>query len=462
MAVAFVLSQTNNLLGLFTKDKSIHEATHYALLILGITLVCLQFLLPNGLAPSLIWGSFQPLYQNGPDALGAKFQQFCNESKDQEVCAAAANPQDYASKGTNYQYSYKLCLLSVFSKYEYIRNPSPAAPWETTTAFYRCQRLSEYWIDSMEWVKGNTEPNSRITSWWDYGHWINFFGERNAVIRNEHASHKMIGDVAHNYVDATPSELLSWMKEHDSKYALFDTELVYGGSSLGGKYGALNYLSCARDNDTSVAQNPGESKCEADHLWETIFISSSPCTISSLTNRTGYTAYKIYVGQTYLPYYPGFCVNVVDANVAASCRINIRAVPTYCVGNTTLATGESTYVTYYLNQTYPNGDLKLNKALLQLPYQLESTYHMGSVTSVTLFYTNDKIWLENGEIKSGYEDRKGKFYDSSLYHALFLNELPGFRLVYSSPTGAVKIYKINDDSGFTANTSIINIGSINT
>ncbi len=46
-------------------------------------------------------------------------------------------------------------------------------------------------------------------------------------------------------------------------------------------------------------------------------------------------------------------------------------------------------------------------------------------------------------VASGYEDRKGKFYDSALYRALFLNDLPGFTQVYSTPTGAVRIYKIS-------------------
>jgi hypothetical protein len=54
------------------------------------------------------------------------------------------------------------------------------------------------------------------------------------------------------------------------------------------------------------------------------------------------------------------------------------------------------------------------------------------------------MWVENGAITSGYEDRKGKFYDSNIYKALFLNDLPGFELVYTSPGGAVKIYKIAD------------------
>jgi hypothetical protein len=148
------------------------------------------------------------------------------------------------------------------------------------------------------------------------------------------------------------------------------------------------------------------------------------------------------MGTFYTPAYLPDCVSPTDPNVISYCKNNVKAVPTYCVGQTTLANGQQTYATYYLNETYPNGDLKLNKALLEMPSQLQNSSHFGPATAVTLLYTNDSIWLENGEVKSGYEDRKGKFYSSNLYSALFLNEIPGFKLVYSTPDNAVKIYEL--------------------
>jgi len=445
VAIGFTLGQAKGVMDGYSKDKEgyLRITTSILVLALGAALVLFQFL-HMGLAPSLLWGSFQTLYQNDPAALAARFQYICSATNDADVCAAAADPMGYASQGTNYQYSYKLCLLSVFTNHSYISNPSAAPSWETQSAFFRCMRLSEYWVDSMEWIKENTPPGSRIISWWDYGHWINFFGQRNAVIRNEHASHAMIGAVAHGYTDASPEELKTWMKEHDVRYALFDMELVAGGGQLGGKYGALNYLSCAWDNKTNVSSSPGESQCEADHLWESVFVSSNPCTISSLTNRTGVTAYKIYAGQTYMPYYPNFCISPQDPNAIAYCRDYVRAVPVYCVAETTLVDGTPVVATYYLNETYPNGDLRLSKGLLLMPYQIQTTTHMGPVTGATIFYTHDPLWLENGEINSGYEDRKGRFYDSALYQAMFLNNLPGFKQVYSTPDGAVKIYEIGE------------------
>lgn len=423
----------------FVEFKNLN--TLQLLFALSAVVILLQFVY-LGVGPSLIWGSFQVLYQNDPTALASKFTQICAATNDGDVCAAAADPIGYASKGTNYQYNQKLCMLSVFSNPAYLQNANTAPSWEPQAAYSRCTRLSTYWVDSMEWIKENTEPNSRITSWWDYGHWINFFGQRNSAVRNDHASSKMIGDVAHGYLDASPEELKQWMLDHDSKYALFDIELVAGGNSLGGKYGALNYLSCARDNDTSVLKSPGESSCEADHLWETIFVSKTPCTLSALTGKTGFTAYKMSVGGTNIPFYPGNCANPASQAIADQCMAVYQAIPTYCVGEAILITGETVPATYYLNETYPNGDLKLNKAQLALPGSIDSTIHMGPVTQVTLFYTEDKVWFENGVVKSGYEDRKGKFYDSNLYRGMFIGDIPGFTLVYTSPEGSVRIFKI--------------------
>jgi asparagine N-glycosylation enzyme membrane subunit Stt3 len=308
----------------------------------------------------------------------------------------------------------------------------------------------------MEWLKDNTPEGSRIVSWWDYGHWINYFGLRNAVIRNDQDSDLMIGEVAADYIQGTPQDLINFMNAHGAKYALFDMELVSSGNELGGKYGALNYLSCAQNNETDVTKAPGSSECEANNLWETAYVSSQPCTISSISNVTGLIAYEMYqdvyqesatgqpefMGTYYTPVYPPDCVNPTDPNVIGYCTNSVKAVPTYCVGPVTLASGQQTYGTYYLNQTEPNGDLLLNKAVLEMPVQLQNSTQFGPATAVTLFYTNDPIWLENGQVTSGYSDRKGQFYSSNLYSALFLNELPGFTQVYSTPDNVVKIYEL--------------------
>lgn len=451
-AIAFVLGESEDGLSKLLASKegqeSMKEQIYYAIIGIGVLLVAFQFI-HNGLATNLLVSSLQPRFQDNPIALQDKFSSFCTEYGDPDVCAAADDPKGYAEKGTNYQYSSKLCSLSQ------VADPANPTPQEQLAVSVRCQRLTNYWIESMEWIRDNAEDDARITSWWDYGHWINYFGLTDTVLRNEHRSHEMIQEVAHAYIDGSSEELLELMDKYDSKYALFDKELVFGGSQLGGKYGALNYLSCNRNNETNISFGPGESSCELDHLWEVIFVPSEPsgrtCVISPNTGKVGITAYKLNMlrpgGPVPLQFYPGYCLkeNINnDQNNLVACQNYILLEPTYCIGNTTLANGEQVYATYYIDQTYPNGDLKINKGFLSLPGNVGDTYHLDNTIMFTLIYTKDEVWFENGEVVSGYEDRKGKFYDSNLYKALFMDEIPGFEKVYQTNDDMVKIYKIKE------------------
>ena len=452
-----LLAQVGEWLSKNADKELLKKQAYYCVLLIGMVLVLMQFTYGD-FASSLAFSSLQPLYQNNPSAFASKFQAFCLASNDSTICAAAADPLGYASNGTNYQYNSELCMASIYSNFSYLNNPNDAPTSEAVAANFRCQRITDYWINAMEWLRYNTPEGSRIVSWWDYGHWINYFGLRYAAIRNDQSDFEMIGEVAYDYIQGTPQDLVDFMKSHDDTYALFDMELVSGGGQLGGKYGALNYLSCAQENETDVTKAPGSSQCEANNLWETAYVSSQPCTISSISNETGVVAYEIYqdvyqenasgqpefMGTFYTPVYPSVCINPTDPGIIDYCTNSVKAVPTYCVGQVTLANGQQTYGTYYLNRTEPNGDLKLNKAILEMPAPLQNSTQFGPATAVTLFYTNDSIWLDNGQITSGYADRKGQFYSSNLYSALFLGELPGFTLVYSTPDNMVKIYKLNE------------------
>ena len=113
------------------------------------------------------------------------------------------------------------------------------------------------------------------------------------------------------------------------------------------------------------------------------------------------------------------------------------------MGPVLLANGQTSYGTYMLNETYPNGDLKLNKALFAAAASYTQTFHLGDVTAVTLIYTTDPVFLVNGQVSSGYSDAQTKFYTSNLYRGLFVNDVPGFTKVFETKDGMVKIYKLN-------------------
>ncbi|MBI5046804.1 hypothetical protein HZC07_03670, partial [Candidatus Micrarchaeota archaeon] len=151
LAVGFTFSSLESIIQSLStyfkvlSDEQNKTKVYKWLLAFGVFLVLLQFAF-NGFAISLFWGSFQPLYQNDPMALQAKFQGFCQQTGDSEVCAAATDPLGYAANGTNYQYSSKLCALSLYSNYSYLQGN--ANPLQQQAVLFRCQRLSGYWIDS--------------------------------------------------------------------------------------------------------------------------------------------------------------------------------------------------------------------------------------------------------------------------------------------------------------------------
>ncbi|MDD5022748.1 MAG: hypothetical protein PHU63_01115 [Candidatus ainarchaeum sp.] len=435
IAFGFILGEFSNHLSSFSKrlEKDSEKQKHLAnklmisLLAIGILLSLLQF--SNSAAPGILMYSLQPKFQNDPSALKDKFTSLCNElasvgQYDYDICTAAQDPIAYASKGTEYQYNQKLCIYSI------AESTSKVSTFEKNAISFGCARLNDYWLETMEWIKDHQDKDMRITSWWDYGHWINYFGEKNTVLRNEHASHKMIGEVAHAFIDGTSSDLKNFMLSHDSEYVLFDSELLFnkyatGLSGFGGKFGALNYLSCARDNETNVEKSSMQSACEWDHLWEIIFVPKTSdyyqeCTISKITGEKGVVVFS----QGYI--------------YDASEKITPKFDATYCLGKTTLMTGQTTDALYSLNEKYENGDLKLHKAFL-VPAGSDSSFNIYH-----LAYTRDSIWIENGQMASGWVDRKNKFYDSNLYKAFILKELEGFELVFESANGDVKIFKIKD------------------
>ena len=444
-----VLGEIDKLLEKY-KDKfkpDIFKALTYAIILVGALIVLFQYN-SNFLAGPLLESSMDARFQDDPAAFQSKFksicsqfsmrgiseQQMCSEyyaafgvypcsNYDTDICLIAEDPVRYADLGTEEHFSTKLCYYSLIDD---IFNPSTE---EILAATYRCQRLTPYWIDSMEWIRFNTENDARVTSWWDYGHWINYFGLKNAVVRNEHVSTHMIGEVAHGYVAGSIDELKEIMNRYDSEYILID------GASDGivrTKFGALNYLSCARNNETSVEENPGSSACEAEHMWEMIYLPQDEtarmeCTISDISGQKGVVASSSKYGEG------------------------------YCLGTTTLVDGSTVFATYYLDKKYANGDLMLNKAFIpQGPtasggweINFDQTFAASdpsgiqrNILAVTVYYTEDPIWLENGEVKNGYEDRKGKYYDSVLYKGYYLENLPGFDLVYRSSGNEVKIYKL--------------------
>ncbi|MDE1798345.1 MAG: hypothetical protein KGH63_02985, partial [Candidatus Micrarchaeota archaeon] len=378
---------------------------------------------------SASWGlplltyAFQPTFAQAPAQALARFTVLCRNTGDPGFCQAAGLNLNATRNDPVAFYDANLCYLSLLPN-----TTGPASPALSTVLQYRCGYLTSYWLASMEWLHQNVgnASNDRVISWWDYGHWINFFGQHNTVLRNEHNSRDMIGRTAYAYLDNDTAYLRDTMKTYDSRYALMDVEILGGGSAgaiqYGGKYGALNYLACAYVNDTTVNTPLGTSSCETSHLWETIIVPSNPqaaqsCLISESTQQTGYVAYRL-------------------AYVRTPQGVQQQPTPAYCITGGTLLNGQQAPLTYDLNQKDASGNLALHPALWEAQGNDGQNMYFGAV------YDHQKLWMVNGTAVESWPYRVGAFYDSPLYAGFFLDHLDGFDLVYNSPQ--VRIYKMTD------------------
>ncbi|MFA5105524.1 MAG: hypothetical protein WC506_01050 [Candidatus Micrarchaeia archaeon] len=384
-------------------------------------LVAAQFFTVAPWGAALLSSSLTPRYQDNPSMFTAQFQSICAKTNDATVCGAVLNKS--FDDSINNQYNTNLCYISVVKDYN-----SPTDWEKSIIAPFKCGKIADYWVNSMEWIKDNVNSSDRVISWWDYGHWINYFGEKNAVIGNTQASYYMIQRTAFAYTKGTPQDLKDTMNAFGSKTALFDVELVGSYTGFGGKYGALNYLACNYLNQTDASKSTGASKCEADYMWEEIYVPVSQsqwqsCTVSESQKITGVVAMASQRTED------------------ASGQAQYSLVPRYCLTQgITLATGEQLpIVSYYLDRRDAEGNLALNHAIIR---------QAGASSGYIVFhpyYLKAAIWPgENGTAVSGWEDRigKGKFYDTNLYNAFFNEDLPGFKLVYKTPDDNVKIFQM--------------------
>lgn len=394
-----------------------HTIKYITILLILILLLCETTSFGSGtpqLTESLLSVSLSNRLQDNPVLVTERFNELCstNSNLPSEMCSIQ-------NLSFNEQYSQSLCQYSLMTDDELLQKTN-ITEVRQQGILYKCSRVTNYWISSMEWLRDNVNEDDRITSWWDYGHWINYLGQSKTVLRNEHSSSEMIGRVAYSYLLGNEQDLLNTMYDYNSSYAIFDMEL----NPLS-KYGALNYLGCDYINETSYLSAPFTSQCEFDNYWEQIIISKDQpeqCTISQDTGLQGIIGYTM----------------VNDYNNWTK-TINSYPRPTYCIdtreGTEILDGGEVITIPaiYYLNDS---AELTLNKGVLRQDYGQDG----GNVYVIPVFYYPYDMWIINNTIVSGWNDRKGTFYDSNLYKALYLNQIPGFELVYND--GQVKIFKV--------------------
>lgn len=310
------------------------------------------------------------------------------------------------------QYSRLLCNLDL--RFNRMNDMSYNIMYSTS-----CNHIPLEWYSAMMFIKDSTEPDSIITSWWDYGHWINYWGNRRATIRNDHSVLSMILDVAYAYIIGNETVLKEVLNKYNSKYALFDSEIIFGGETLfGGKFYALNYLACAKINQVNQKFPMMSSLCETNNLWEVVLISNERCNIKNRLGRVGYVVeYEGYTGSLNNKLLRKYCVVNNDGSLDLS-RIENNVVKVFL--------SNIQYILYDLNTS------KLHKAI---PIQINQNVLVN-------LYTYDKAWFMDGEWVDGYNDATKPFYKSTIYRAFILEKLDGFDLVFNNRY--VKIYRLKE------------------
>jgi hypothetical protein len=305
-----------------------------------------------------------------------------------------------------------------------------------------CNQVPSYWIAATQWMQKNVGPfGYRILSWWDYGDWINWFGNSPAVIRGDNSAPTEDYATAASFVLGPkdgyyPSTMAQVMSSNQTKYVLFDQGLV-------GKWQALDFLACVDINATSKAyaiaqgqaQNPpqpyvlGTSECELSHDPQFVLV-PLPALIPTNTSSQNLSYYCSSSNSTSL---------LISSYLVEGSSLSNQSV---CVSGQPNTKG--------VLQVYNKSGGKMN-AVIQAS-QYEGVIDLSGIPFVEYLM----IYLPNGP-NNTITDAPSSFYVSNYYRGFFLGDLPGFTQVYpvDNTTGVnyvnvsdpIRIFEINNFTG---------------
>jgi hypothetical protein len=295
-----------------------------------------------------------------------------------------------------------------------------------------CNTIPNYWLQATAWMSKNVGPFApRILSWWDYGDWINWFGNSNAVLRGDNSVATLDYNTAARFVLGSsdgfgPANLANFSNSVQAKYVLFDDQLTQ-------KWQALDFLACIDANQTSRAY------------------------AMQAANGTG-SPYVLGTSQCELSHSPAYLyIPVSTTNINNYCQLknsNVTAIKTLMSIGSGLS--NQTYCTPLVNSSapvrllYPNGTVTNILVIAQQQF-FYGLYNIGGQQFLTFiaFYLPN---APNGTITNA----PTKFYSSNYYRGFYLGKLPGFTLAYPANftginyvngTHQVVIYRVNNYTG---------------
>lgn len=106
------------------------------------------------------------------------------------------------------------------------------------------------WLEAMSWLNYQTPPGSVVVSWWDYGYYISYVGNRTSVCDNATSNSTQIAWVGLGFMEPNETASLRVFRRFNAAYALVFFGFMQTG--LGGDEGKWTWmLKIAGDSFTS-------------------------------------------------------------------------------------------------------------------------------------------------------------------------------------------------------------------
>jgi hypothetical protein len=291
-----------------------------------------------------------------------------------------------------------------------------------------CNQVPSYWINATEWMQAHIGPNApRVLSWWDYGDWINWFGNTNAVLRGDNSVPKEDYATAAMFVlgakdNYTATELAKVMNPNQTQYVLFDQGLV-------AKWGALDFLGCVDVNETSLSYAVSQGAAQN----QPYVLGTSPCEINHDPQ---------YVLVPYATLVPSSSAQQIQG---LYCSIS-NATATYAEGY--IVDGQSISnetVCVNVNSINQHGAIQIyNSSGKPINAVINANFYLGTATlGGQTFIQFLMIYLPNGP-NGTITNAPSEFYTSTFYKGFFLGHLSGFQLIYPNNSSGINYVNVTN------------------
>ncbi|MBI5226935.1 hypothetical protein HY994_06935 [Candidatus Micrarchaeota archaeon] len=257
-------------------------------------------------------------------------------------------------------------------------------------------RLPVDWVATYQWMSNSSPSDTRVMSWWDYGHWTTFLGQRKTVLNPSNLYGGYDQGVARAFVNGNPADLYDRMEFHNATHVLVDGDLI-------GKWGALVYLSgtcpgsevpiCPQKPDIDPKNSPGQNQYEVEHYFEYLSVAGN-CPAGVL----------------------GIQVPMLQSNLGAR----------YCMTQT--------------DMVYLTGQGQVSNVTRK--YKLAGRDEITSTDKDTsyLFAVGQNQFVNINPYFEPFGLHNNVF-DAAFTKMFFFDNYPGFKLAYRSPNSYVKVFE---------------------